>query len=59
MENDINNYRFLSNGDINIIDINDSNEFKVTISAMQIMGFQCDEISGEFLFFILNIGKKL
>uniref|UniRef100_A0A915BH58 Uncharacterized protein n=3 Tax=Parascaris univalens TaxID=6257 RepID=A0A915BH58_PARUN len=44
LENDVSRYRFLSNGDIGILNVDDAAEFFTTINAMTIMGFGENEI---------------
>ena len=44
----VDKYRFLSNGRINLPGVEDAAEFQSTIRAMKIMGFQDEEITCEF-----------
>ena len=43
---DINNYRFLTGGHIPVAGVDDAQEFRLTIEAMNIMGFSPEDQSG-------------
>lgn len=55
LENDLSRYRFLSNGDTSIMNVDDAAEFFTTINAMTIMGFGENEIDG---LFVVIVGKN-
>lgn len=42
---DVDKYRFLNNGYINLPNVDDANEFHNTVRSMKIMGFQEEEIT--------------
>jgi len=43
---DINNYRFMSCGNVPVNGVDDAAEFRLTIEAMNIMGISAEEQSG-------------
>ena len=43
---DINNYRYLTYGHIPVAGVDDATEFRLTIEAMNIMGFSPEDQSG-------------
>uniref|UniRef100_A0A0R3S3V9 Myosin heavy chain, nonmuscle n=1 Tax=Elaeophora elaphi TaxID=1147741 RepID=A0A0R3S3V9_9BILA len=47
---DVDKYRFLNNGYINLPNVDDANEFHNTVRSMKIMGFQEEEITCKMLF---------
>lgn len=44
---DINNYRFLTCGNVPVAGVDDAAEFRLTIEAMNIMGISAEEQSGK------------
>ncbi len=42
---DVGKYAFLSNGNINLPNVDDSADFRATVTSMKIMGFHDDEIT--------------
>lgn len=49
LEANLGSYRYLSNGDIALPNVDDEEEFKVTVDAMRVMSFSAAEIEGFFI----------